>query len=103
WLVKVRLTEAGEREGLLDAAAYKAQLELGEEEGGCPATPPRPLMTASACSRRSASTRWTTCSPTSPSACGWIAPWTCPTAWRSRTCTSGSAARAARTAAASDA
>jgi glycine cleavage system H protein len=30
WLVKVRLTEAGERESLLDAAAYKAQLELGE-------------------------------------------------------------------------
>jgi glycine cleavage system H protein len=30
WLVKVRLTAAGERESLLDAAAYKAQLELGE-------------------------------------------------------------------------
>jgi len=30
WLVKVRLTEPSEREGLLDAATYKAQLELGE-------------------------------------------------------------------------
>ena len=30
WLVKVRLTEPSEREGLLDVAAYKAQLELGE-------------------------------------------------------------------------
>jgi glycine cleavage system H protein len=30
WLVKVRLTNAGETDSLLDAAAYKAQLELGE-------------------------------------------------------------------------
>jgi glycine cleavage system H protein len=30
WLVKVRLTNAGETESLLDAGAYKAQLELGE-------------------------------------------------------------------------
>ena len=30
WLVKVRLTNAGETDSLLDAATYKAQLELGE-------------------------------------------------------------------------
>jgi len=30
WLVKIRLSDASERESLLDAAAYKAQLELGE-------------------------------------------------------------------------
>jgi glycine cleavage system H protein len=30
WLIKVRLTNAGETESLLDAGAYKAQLELGE-------------------------------------------------------------------------
>jgi glycine cleavage system H protein len=30
WLVKVRLTDPSEAEGLLDASAYKAQLELGE-------------------------------------------------------------------------
>jgi glycine cleavage system H protein len=30
WLVKVRLTNPAERDGLLDVAAYKAQLELGE-------------------------------------------------------------------------
>jgi glycine cleavage system H protein len=30
WLVKVKLSEPGERDSLLDAAAYKAQLELGE-------------------------------------------------------------------------
>jgi glycine cleavage system H protein len=30
WLVKVRLSDPGEVDGLLDAATYKAQLELGE-------------------------------------------------------------------------
>jgi glycine cleavage system H protein len=30
WLVKVKLTSPAERDGLLDVAAYKAQLELGE-------------------------------------------------------------------------
>ena len=30
WLVKVRLTNAGETDSLLDAGTYKAQLELGE-------------------------------------------------------------------------
>ena len=30
WLVKVRLSDPGEQESLMDAAAYKAQLELGE-------------------------------------------------------------------------
>ena len=30
WLVKVRLTKPSETDGLLDASAYKAQLELGE-------------------------------------------------------------------------
>jgi glycine cleavage system H protein len=30
WLIKVRLTNAGETDSLLDAGAYKAQLELGE-------------------------------------------------------------------------
>jgi glycine cleavage system H protein len=30
WLVRVRLTEPGEKDDLLDAHAYKAQLELGE-------------------------------------------------------------------------
>jgi glycine cleavage system H protein len=30
WLVKVRLTAPAEKDALLDAAAYKAQLELGE-------------------------------------------------------------------------
>ena len=30
WLVRVRLTAPGETDALLDAAAYKAQLELGE-------------------------------------------------------------------------
>jgi glycine cleavage system H protein len=30
WLVKVRLTATDEKDSLLDAAAYKAQLELGE-------------------------------------------------------------------------
>ena len=30
WLVKVKLSDAGETDSLLDAAAYKAQLELGE-------------------------------------------------------------------------
>ena len=30
WLVKVRLTAPEEKDSLLDAAAYKAQLELGE-------------------------------------------------------------------------
>jgi glycine cleavage system H protein len=30
WLVKVRLTAPQEKDSLLDAAAYKAQLELGE-------------------------------------------------------------------------
>lgn len=30
WLVKVRLTDPSETESLLDASAYKAQLELGE-------------------------------------------------------------------------
>ena len=30
WLVKVRLTNPSETDGLLDASAYKAQLELGE-------------------------------------------------------------------------
>ena len=30
WLVKVRLTTPEEKDSLLDAAAYKAQLELGE-------------------------------------------------------------------------
>ena len=30
WLVKVRLSDPSEKDTLLDAAAYKAQLELGE-------------------------------------------------------------------------
>jgi glycine cleavage system H protein len=30
WLVKVKLTSPDEKDSLLDAAAYKAQLELGE-------------------------------------------------------------------------
>ena len=30
WLVRVRLTAPRETDSLLDAAAYKAQLELGE-------------------------------------------------------------------------
>ena len=30
WLVKVKLSNPGEKESLMDAAAYKAQLELGE-------------------------------------------------------------------------
>jgi len=30
WLVKVRLSDPGETDSLLDAPAYKAQLELGE-------------------------------------------------------------------------
>jgi glycine cleavage system H protein len=30
WLVKVKLTAPDEKDALLDAAAYKAQLELGE-------------------------------------------------------------------------
>ena len=30
WLVKVRLSDPSEKDSLLDAAAYKAQLELGE-------------------------------------------------------------------------
>jgi glycine cleavage system H protein len=30
WLVKVKLSNPGEQESLMDAAAYKAQLELGE-------------------------------------------------------------------------
>ena len=30
WLIKVRLTAPDEKDSLLDAAAYKAQLELGE-------------------------------------------------------------------------
>jgi glycine cleavage system H protein len=30
WMVKVKLSDPSERDSLLDAAAYKAQLELGE-------------------------------------------------------------------------
>ena len=30
WLVKVKLSDPGEKDSLMDAAAYKAQLELGE-------------------------------------------------------------------------
>jgi glycine cleavage system H protein len=30
WMVRVKLSDPSERDGLLDAAAYKAQLELGE-------------------------------------------------------------------------
>ena len=30
WLVKVKLSDPSEQESLMDAAAYKAQLELGE-------------------------------------------------------------------------
>jgi glycine cleavage system H protein len=30
WLVKVKLSDPGETDALLDASAYKAQLELGE-------------------------------------------------------------------------
>src|SRR5262249_47725888 len=30
WLVKVKLSTPGEKDSLMDAAAYKAQLELGE-------------------------------------------------------------------------
>ena len=30
WLVRVRLSEPSEKDSLLDASAYKAQLELGE-------------------------------------------------------------------------
>jgi glycine cleavage system H protein len=30
WLVKVKLSDSSEQEKLMDAAAYKAQLELGE-------------------------------------------------------------------------
>ena len=30
WLVKVRLSDPSEKDSLLDASAYKAQLELGE-------------------------------------------------------------------------
>jgi glycine cleavage system H protein len=30
WLVKIKLSDPGEQDSLMDAAAYKAQLELGE-------------------------------------------------------------------------
>jgi glycine cleavage system H protein len=30
WLIRVKLTAPNEKDSLLDAAAYKAQLELGE-------------------------------------------------------------------------
>ena len=68
WLVKVRLTAPDEKDSLLDVSAYKAQLELGEEDPAVIALHVGDrLATARRCSRDRRAAPSRSCSRTCPS------------------------------------
>ena len=71
WLIKVRLSDPSELDALMDSDAYSAFVDAAVS---FTSLTDRDLATR--CSRRSASARWTSCSPTSPRRCASTGRWT---------------------------